>query len=98
MDVICFILILTLFTQHEYRSVKLLEMLMDEYKLWETFGLKESDRDNDRNFLEALITFDKKCEKDGEKKLLDVRVQIVHICFILQLDNYNLHWLQIGLG
>ena len=60
----------TVFTQYEYRSVKLLEMLMDENELWETFGLKKSD---DRNFLEALITFDKKCEAVGEeKKLLEV--------------------------
>ena len=59
-------------------------MLMDENELWETFGLKKND---DCNFLKALITFDKKCEAVGVEKLLEVWMHIVHIYYPLQLGN-----------
>ena len=55
------------FAQHENRSVKLLEKLMDDKGLWNTFDLKETD---DRKFLKALITFDKMCASDREEKQL----------------------------
>ena len=64
-----FTFIPTSFTQHEYRSVELLKGLMETNKLQKEFPLKECDY----KFIEALITFDKKCKAAREeKKLLEV--------------------------
>ena len=64
-----FIFTVQLLTQHEYRSVEMLKVLMKRESLWEEFDLDEK---KDGKFIETLITFGKICEVKKEEELLEV--------------------------
>ena len=64
-----FIFTVQLLTQHEFRSVEMLNALMKRKDLWKEFKLKE---DSDGKFIKALITFGEECEPGKEEELLQV--------------------------